>query len=61
MSLSEPDGTFIYEAKFIQSVHSRRDFVLYSKLCAAKAVVEDDFTLPDTWPSIVSLVTCAAA
>ena len=33
----------------------------YSKLCAAKAVVEDDFTLPDTWPSIVSLVTCAAA
>ena len=33
----------------------------YSKLCAAKAVVEDDFTLPDTWPSIMSLVTCAAA
>ena len=25
----------------------------YSKLCAAKAVVEDDFTLPDTWPSMV--------
>ena len=31
----------------------------YSKLCAAKAVVEDDFTCVDDWPSIASLIACA--
>ena len=31
----------------------------YSKLCAAKAVVEDDFTLPGDWPSIANLAAGA--
>ena len=30
----------------------------YSKLCAANAVVEDDFTLSDDWPSIANLAAC---
>ena len=32
----------------------------YSRLSAAKAVVEDDFTLSDDWPSIANLTACVA-